>query len=467
MATLTTAITVGGAACGGSTGSPPAATPATDGGADVTVVATDASVEADASAEAATADAAIPSSAFVWVGSAAEACPLPPSACAGWPDASTEGVVTKYTSEETFGAQRLTRTFHVYVPRVVAEGAAPAPLVVMLHGGNLSGPRFLVSQTWTKLAAAPAEGLPWRPNGPLCRALPTAEANGRTYQTPGGVDCAPPVKTAVSTKPFIVVYPDGLADPGTTDTRHWEDGRVPSPGFDSPTPNRDDVGFIEHVISVLLGDKALKVDATRVYVGGASNGGMMTQRVASEIAKPRYPGLRRVAAFAAFVSDLPEPLGPLAGATVPFGLALFHGTDIDTPDCNTPGCTTPTVAGDGRMPFGATGGVHYVNSPDRGRVLSGPDTIASWRTSLGAAAGMAPTTTLTDVGYFSKRETTTYGTSSVALESWVTTGGGHGVLSTREDFLPAVRGWAFFSSFQRSASGVLTRGAPVGVSGDF
>ncbi len=462
-ASVLAGVTALGVACGGSDGAtPPGPTPVVDGGEG----ADGANLDGASTTDARDADAATPT-AFKSVSSAPEACPLPPAACANWPDAATEGVVTKYTSEEKFGSQTIVRTFHVYVPKVIADGSRTAPLVLMLHGGNGSASRFLVTQPWTALARAPAAGSSWRPNGPLCRALPTTEENGLVYQTAGGADCAPPLKTAMSTKPFVVVYPDGVADPGTTDTRHWEDGRVPSPGFGTATPNRDDVGFIDHVISVMLGDKALKIDEARVYVGGVSNGGMMTQRVASEMAKPKYPSLRRVAAFVAYVSDLPEPLRPLAGATVPFGLALFHGTDIDMPDCNTPGCTTPTVIGDQRMPFGVAGGVHYVNSPDRGRVLSGPDTIAAWRSSLGAAAGAAATTNVEDVGYFSKHETTTYGSSAVVFESWVTSGGGHGFMSTREDFLPAMRGWAFLSSFERSVTGALARQAPSWVTGDF
>jgi poly(3-hydroxybutyrate) depolymerase len=459
MAAIT--IAVAAVACKGSDDAvPPAAVPAGD---DASAPVTDAAPETGTTADAGDADAASPG-AFVSVGSAPESCPLAPAACGGWPDAATEGVVTKHTSRETFGARSFDRTFHVFVPKAVV---AASPLVIMLHGGNGSAVRSLVTQPWTAIAQAPAAGEIWRPNGPLCKALPTSEANGLVYQTAGGADCMPPEKTALNARPFVVVYPDGVADPGTTELRHWEDGRVPSPGFGTLVPNRDDVGFLDHVIAVLLADKTLKVDPTNVYLVGVSNGGMMTQRVASEIAKPAYPNLRRVAAFAAFVSDLPAPLKPLAGATVPFGLALFHGTDIEQPDCNTPGCTAPTVLGDGRMPFGAPGGVHYVNSPDSGRVLSGPDTIAAWRASLGAAAGAAPIAAIADVGYFSKKETTTYGSSPVEFESWVTTGGGHSFQSSREDFLPVSRAWAFVSSFKRDAAGVLTRQTPSWSTGDY
>ena len=450
--------------CGGSGAeAPPESTPV--GGEEAGAPVGDAAAETGA-AQDADATTTAPG-AFVSVGSAPEPCPLPVATCGAWPDATTEGVVTKHTSRETFGAKTIERTFHVFNPKTVVDAAAASPVVIVLLGGNGSGTRFLATQAWTTLAQAPAAGMTWRPNGPLCKALPTSEANGLVYQTAGGAGCMPPPKIATSTKPFIVVYPDGVADPGKTDARHWEDGRVPSPGFDTPGPNRDDVGFVDHVIAVILADKTLKIDPTNVYLAGASNGGIMTQRIASEIAKPAYPNLRRVAAFAAFISELPESLKVLPVASVPFGLTLFHGTGIDMPNCNTPGCTTPTVTGDDRMPFGEIGGVYYVNSPDRGRVLSGPDTIAAWRASLGAAAGAAPTTATADVGDFSNKATTTYGASAVTFESWVTTGGGHGFLSTRQDFMPVTRAWAFISSFKRDASGTLTRQTPSWVNGDY
>jgi len=463
-ACLLVALAMHAFACGGAD-TPPADVAADGGGGSPDAAADQAAppLEAGADRDAATP----PPGAFERVSSAPEACPLPAAACARWPDATTEGVVTKYTSVERFGAKTLPRTFHVFVPKAVVDGGVPAPLVIVLHGGNGSGTRFLATQSWTQLAQAPTAGLPWRPNGALCKALPTTEANGLVYQTAGGAACMPPVLTATSTKPFIVVYPDGLADPGTADVRHWEDGRLPSPGFDTAVPNRDDVGFIDHVVAVVLADQATKLDASSIYLAGASNGGIMTQRVAAEIANPAYPNLRRIAAFAAYISDLAKPLDPLASATIPFGMSLFHGTDVAMPNCNIAGCTTPTIAGDDRMPFGAAGDICYVNSPDRGQVLSGPDTIAAWRASLAGAAGAAAASSVADVGYFSKKTTTRYGTSPVELESWVTSGGGHGFLSSREDFLPVVRGWAFLSTFGRSANGTLTRRSATWVGGTY
>lgn len=404
---------------------------------------------------------------FTFDGSAPEPCPFGMRLCADWPS-SADGTVTKYTSRETFGGKTFERTFHVFVPAALAGTTEPAPVLVVLHGGNGSGARTLASHPWTKLAQAKAVGIGWRPNTLGCRAVPGTEEAGLAYvATAGGGACEPPVERAVNALPFIAVFPDGVPDPGKGDVRHWEDGRMPSPGFDTPAPNRDDVGFLDHVVAVLLGSASPRVDPAQLYLAGVSNGGMMTQHVASKIGVPAYPRLRRIAAFAAVVSDLPEPLSPLAGATVPFGLALFHGKDIDTPSCNTPGCKQPIVSGDERMPFGAPGSVYYVNSPDRGRVVSGPDTIAAWRGSLAAVAGAPAGDTGEDIGFFTTKETTTFASSPAVLESWVTSGGGHSFMSSRQDFHPVARAWAFVSSFRREANDTLVRRTPTWVSGRY
>ena len=371
----------------------------------------------DAPLDAGAMDAA--TSAFTFVGSAVESCPYNATTCKSWP-APEAGTVTKYTSQEVFAGKVLERSFHVFVPKGIA-GASASPLLMMLHGGFGSGGRGVAS-VWTQIAGADPLGVPWTPNTETCRALPvTPENDVLSFRTATGETCTPPTERAVSSRPFIVVFPDGLADPGKADFRHWEDGRLPSPGFDTPGPNRDDVGFLDHVFDVLL--KAGGVDAAQLYVTGLSNGGMMTQRLASSMAS--HPRLRSVAAFGAFVSDVPKGLTPLAPITVPFGLALFHGTGIDTASCGATKCAT-TVSGDGYCPFGVAGETYN-------DVLSGPDTITGWRASL-AMGGQAAATTSASVGFYTKRETSTFAGGVVELESWVTEGGGHTELSSRQDF---------------------------------
>jgi poly(3-hydroxybutyrate) depolymerase len=427
-----------------------------DGGGDAT--AADASRQDASPADAGTAP-------FVLVGSAPEPCPFVAAKCAtDWPSAA-DGTVSKLTSRETFGGKTSLRTFHVFVPAAVAAAGTPAPVVVLLHGGNGSGLKFLAQEGWLSLAAGNAAGLPWKPNTATCRAAPETEATGLAYRNINGA-CDPPAVSVSNRLPFVAVFPDGVADPGTQDVRHWEDGRLPSPGFDTPTPNRDDVGFLEHLLAVVLDPTATpRLDRQRVYVAGVSNGGMMTQRLAASVAtRPAGSPLATVAAFAAFVSDYPEPLPPPA-LTVPFGLALFHGKNLDTPDCPTDGCTSPVVSGDNRMPFGVVGGIHYVNSPDRGRVHSAPDTITAWTAAFAQATGSSATTTTEAIGYFTTRRAIGFAGSAATMETWETDGGGHSFLSSRQDFQANARAWDFLSSFRRDAGGALVRAPSTALTG--
>lgn len=448
FAPLLLVIACGGSGSGGD--APRQDAGATDG------LSGDGGTSAAEGGEPSPADGAPPTTAFTTLGRAPEPCPLTTALCSSWPSAS-DGAVFRYTSQETFGGKTFERTFHVFVPNATTTAS---PVVVVLHGGNGSGARSVASQAWTTLAMAKPAGITWTPNTVDCQALPTTEANGLKMQAPGGgASCTSPSATAVNAQPFIVVYPDGVADAGTKDVRHWEDGRLPSPGTGAMTPSRDDVGFIDHVLDVVLNDKQLPTDPSATYLAGVSNGGIMTQRIAGTAGAVAYPRVMRIAAYAAYVSDLAEPITP--APSVPFGLALFHGTGIVTPDCNSPGCTTPTVLGDERMPFGAAGSSHYVNSPDRGLVHSGPDTIEAWRSALGAkGAGVTD-----DIGVFTKR--TIHLALPAVLHSWVTDGGGHTFASGRNDFLPVPRGWAFVSSFRRDPTGTLTRVQPTWLSGTF
>ncbi|MBI5488621.1 MAG: hypothetical protein HY905_14905 [Deltaproteobacteria bacterium] len=412
-----------------------------------------------------------PPSTFELVSRATEDCTLGALGCAGWPGPE-DGPVYLFTSRETRDGASWERTFHVHVP---AGAPGPLPLVVMLHGGTLSGDRTLGTANLDDIGDdRGAAGISWRPNTGDCRAEPTTGLLP-SYVDGGGTRCTPPAAIYRNGQAFVSAFPDGVLDDGSSTQRHWEDGRIPSPGFDTPGQHRDDVGFIDHVLAVLLDDDVVDVDPGALYVLGGSNGGMMTQRVVCNAGNPAYPRLGRVAAFCAMVSTLPEGLydGLEGRPTCPrtagsdFGLLLMLGTDIDTPDCEAYPCDAPVVSGDGLIPYGEAGGRYHVNSPDNGRVISGPDTIELWRTALAYRAGEAGTTTTEPLGWFTTRHVTTFAGSAASFEAWVTTGGGHMLGSTREDFAPNPRAWWFLSSFRRDATGRLTRDEPTWMTGTF
>jgi len=444
---------------------------AQEGGSDAEPdAATDA--PADGAPVDALPDAPEPPSTFSVVGREIEECPLSGPLCGGWPG-DGDGPVYVYTSEQVWEGQTFERTFHVHVP---SNLSGPAPLVVFLHGGTMSGPEGIATSKWDDFGdPRGADGIKWRKNTDACKANPT-EGVGVSYEDGSGGACLPPAGTVTNELPYITVFPDGILDDGETSPlgkRHWEDGRVPSPGFGTDVENRDDVGFIDHVIGHLIADAGIDVDTSAIYVAGASNGGMMTQRLACNSGDPRFPSLARVAAFQATISELPEGLyegrfGRDACADAvrgEFGMQIVLGTEIDTPDCDSYPCSSPTVPGDGRVPFGEAGGRHNVYSPDLGTVLAGPDTISFWQDAFDAGLGQTGTKAVDTIGFFTERTSLSYGGSEARLETWVTTGGGHMIGATRMDFAPVPSGWAFLSSFRRDASGTLTRVDPTWISG--
>lgn len=72
---------------------------------------------------------------------------------------------------------------------------------------------------------------------------------------------------------FMVAYPDGVE-------KHWNDGRDLA-RYRAQRENIDDVGFIAHLMDTL--EKDYPVDPGRIYVTGASNGALMSYRLACEL----------------------------------------------------------------------------------------------------------------------------------------------------------------------------------------
>jgi polyhydroxybutyrate depolymerase len=115
------------------------------------------------------------------------------------------------------------RSFYLYVPGTYDQ-AAPAPLVLALHGHGTTGRNMEV----------------------LTHISRVADARG-----------------------FIVAYPNGAH-------KGWNDGR---PGV---SENVDDVAFIRDLIVLL--QSRYSIDPARIYATGISNGGFMCYRLACELA---------------------------------------------------------------------------------------------------------------------------------------------------------------------------------------
>jgi polyhydroxybutyrate depolymerase len=187
----------------------------------------------------------------------------------------------------------------------VAVGAGPAPLVLVLHGGGGSADRV-----W-----AGDDGRAWRR---------LADEHG-----------------------LVLLVPEGRTDPGDPDGHHWNDCRT---GVLEPTAasDADDVGFLRAAVAWAAG--RWPVDPARVYVTGASNGGMMSFRMAIDA-----PDL--VAAAAPIIANLPEP-HECPDPAHPVPVLIMNGT------------------ADPLMPW--AGGCVASPRCERGTVLSTEETVAFW-----------------------------------------------------------------------------------------
>jgi polyhydroxybutyrate depolymerase len=161
------------------------------------------------------------------------------------------------------------RTYRLYVPRSLPEG--PVPLFAALHGGTGWGDQFAATNG--------VEGL--------------AEANG-----------------------FLVVHPDGVPQPGTRGGT-WNGGVCCG---SAARQDVDDVAFVAALLDEVA--RGHDVDPARTYAFGHSNGGIMSYRLACELAD-RVVGIGAVAGTLGV-----EPCRPAQ----PVAVVHVHGTaDANVP----------------------------------------------------------------------------------------------------------------------------------------
>jgi polyhydroxybutyrate depolymerase len=157
-----------------------------------------------------------------------------------------------------------TRTAVVHVPPGYT-GAAPVPLVLLLHGGGGNG-----------------------------------EQAARAYR----------MDPVADRENFIVAYPNGTSRMGNMLT--WNAANCCGYAQDQGV---DDVAFIRALIDEL--GRRYAIDPRRIYATGMSNGGMMTYRLACQLSD-------RLAAIAPVAGALNETsCAPVA----PVPAIIFHGTD--------------------------------------------------------------------------------------------------------------------------------------------
>ena len=108
---------------------------------------------------------------------------------------------------------------------------------------------------------------------------------------------------------FIVVYPQGQGN-------GWRDGRN-GQVIAERSGEVDDVAFLTAIMDALIAEG--RADPRRIYVLGASNGGMMSLRMACERAD-------RLAGIVAVIALLPEDMEAKCRPTEPTPMMLMVGT---------------------------------------------------------------------------------------------------------------------------------------------
>jgi len=200
-------------------------------------------------------------------------------------------------SSHTLTHDGLKRTFYLLDP---TESPKPVPLILSLHGGGGDGEQAC------SLAGGVQE---------------LAEREG-----------------------FLVACPEGIEN-------NWNDGRANDRNR-AHIEDIDDVGFLRALIAQL--EQTHNVDPDRIYVTGASNGGMMSLRMACEASDI-------LAAAGAVIASLPADLSCEPEHPIP--ILLMNGTE------------DPLVPFDG-------GQVHFFRR-ELGEVISTPDTVAFWLAANG------------------------------------------------------------------------------------
>lgn len=178
---------------------------------------------------------------------------------------------TQELSLPVAGAARWTT---VYQPPGYRPGA---PVVVLLHGGGMS-----MRKTFSANAGGTRQWLYIADREKFLLLIPNA-TNGKTGDPKG-------------------------------DKQNWNDLREASATGKAAA---DDVGFLMQLLD--WAQEKYQIDPRRVFVTGASNGGMMTFRLLLE--QPR-----RFAAAAAYIASLPATVPPKPAAATRVPLMLFNGT---------------------------------------------------------------------------------------------------------------------------------------------
>lgn len=185
--------------------------------------------------------------------------------CAMLSDARASSIELRHGSLTIQGTER---TFYYYVPPDLI-GQENYPLVIVLHSAKSTGRK--VAENWGFLEVARKEG-------------------------------------------FVVLFPNGWYG-------EWNDGRNAPFRYKFFKKRKDDVAFLSQLIHEFVVE--YKANPARVYLTGASNGGMMALRAACEISM-------QLTAVAPLLASLPRNLRAncIPGRALP--IMMINGTADET-----------------------------------------------------------------------------------------------------------------------------------------
>lgn len=189
------------------------------------------------------------------------------------------------------------RVAFVAASAIVFAGCASAPghtRDTLAHDGRERG--YL-------LYVPPA--LPQDQTVPLVLALHPFAGTGDSFAVTTGFD------RIARAEGFIVCYPEGVSF-------LWNGDPTDEPDKQLLVEDADDVGLIGALLDRLLA--AYPIDPARVYVCGASNGGLMAQRLACELSD-------RFAAAASVMITLPEGFDTACAPKSPIPMLILFGTE--------------------------------------------------------------------------------------------------------------------------------------------
>jgi polyhydroxybutyrate depolymerase len=227
------------------------------------------------------------------------------------------------------------------------------------------------------------------------------------------------------TEKYAVVYPQGLGN-------HWNDGRAHNDPARQAAATADDIEFTAQIIAQLEAERV--ADPSRVFLTGASNGGMMSMRAGCELGS-------RIAGIAPVVANLPVDWQCKAHG---LPALLIHGTE------------------DEFMPFAGGKVAGTKSRRDLGEVLSVDDTIAAFK-RVNGCSGVKETKSLDkNKGDKTVAVITDYTCTAAPLRHILIEGGGHtwpgargGIVAdlvlgrTSQEVSATAEIWNFFKSLPR------------------